>query len=72
MSEKRRKRTKLSRDWNEKHLDRISVTVPRGLKSLIQAHAKKNGQTVNGLISRLLQAELGLSEEQWKEEKRSD
>ncbi len=73
MSEKKPKpRTQWSRRWNEQHLDRISVTVPRGLKSRIQAYAKKHDGSVNGLVARLLRAEMGLSKEEWKEEKRSE
>lgn len=73
MSEKKPKhRTQLSRQWNEQHLDRISVYIPRGLKSRIQAYAAEHKETVNGMIGRLLRRELGLSDEEWTEEKRSE
>lgn len=61
-----------SREWNETHLDRISVYVPKGLKSRIQAHAERIGETVNGMIGRLLRRELGMSEDEWTEGKRSE
>lgn len=67
MSEKKRprqpKQTAWTRKWNESNLDRISVVVPKGLKSRIQAHANENNETVNGMIGRLLRAEMKLSED---------
>lgn len=60
--------TEWSRNWNEKHLDRLFVTVPRGRKAQIRAFADKNGETVNGMIQRLIRAEMGLSDEEWKAE----
>lgn len=72
MSEKKRqpKQTQWSRAWNERNLDRLFITVPKGLKKRIQAHATQHGETVNGMVGRLLQRELGLSDEQWKTEER--
>ena len=64
------KQTGWSRSWNEGHLDRLFVTVPKGLKQRIQAHAKQHGESVNALIGRLLRHELNLSEDEWREEKR--
>ena len=76
MSEKKPPRdprqTQWSRNWNKNNLDRLSVTVPKGIKSLIQAHAEKNKETVNGMIARLLRRELGLSESEWKRKDRKD
>jgi hypothetical protein len=46
--------------------DRIGVTVPRGLKSLVEAHAQSKGESVNGLVNALLRADMGLSEGEWK------
>lgn len=46
--------------------DRIEVKVPKGRKGAIEAHAKERGESVNGMVNRLLQAEMGLSEDEWK------
>lgn len=46
--------------------DRIGVTVPKGLKSRIEAHAKSKGESVNGLVNALLRGDMGLSEGEWK------
>ena len=68
MSEKKqpKPRTQLSRRWNADHLDRISVYVPRGVLPHIRDFAHGNKESVNGLVNRLLQRELGISEEEWK------
>ena len=75
MSEKERQqkpRTSRTREWNEDHLDRIYITVPKGLKSRIEAHARSKDESVNGMIGRLLRAEMGLSEDEWKTGKSED
>lgn len=53
-----KKQTEWSRAYNEKAYDRISVTVPKGQKAMIEAAAKRNGESVNGMINRLLQQEI--------------
>ena len=49
-----------------KAYDRIAVVVPKGRKATVEAFAKSQGETVNGLINNLLQRETGLSSEEWK------
>lgn len=61
-------RTKANRKFNEQAYDRISVTVPKGKKQAIEAHAKGKGESVNGLINALLRADMKLSEDEWKRE----
>lgn len=34
--------------------DRINVTMPKGKKDMIQAHAEANGESVNGFINRAI------------------
>lgn len=34
-----------------KSYDRINLTIPKGKKEVIQAHAEANGQSVNGFIN---------------------
>lgn len=52
--------------YNAKAYDRINVAIPKGRKVDIEAHAKRNGETVNALINRLLRADLGISDDEWK------
>ncbi|MBQ8894373.1 MAG: hypothetical protein IJ043_08200 [Clostridia bacterium] len=40
--------------WNEKAYDRINLTVPKGQKEVIKAHADSKGESVNGFISRAI------------------
>ena len=47
-------------------LDEIKIRVPKGRKADIEEHAKKKGLSVNALMSQMLQAELGMSEDEWK------
>jgi hypothetical protein len=46
--------------YNAKSYDDIRVRVPKGMKEKIQAYADANGETVNGLINRLLENALGV------------
>lgn len=61
-------RTKANRKYNEKAYDRIGVTIPKGRKQAVEAHAESKGQSVNGLINNLLRADMGLTESEWKKE----
>ena len=44
--------------WNDKNYDRINLTIPKGEKERIKTAADKNGESVNGLINRILFAEV--------------
>jgi len=46
--------------------DSFLVRVPKGRKATIEEQAKENGESVNGMINRLLREEAGMSEEAWK------
>ena len=60
-------RTKANRKYNEKAYDRISITIPKGRKQAVEAYAKSKGESVNGMVNRLVRAEMGLSEDEWKQ-----
>lgn len=47
--------------------DRIEIKIPKGQKSTVQAHADSKGESVNGMVSRVILADMGLSE--WPEGK---
>ena len=40
--------------WIAKAYDRINLTVPKGQKETIQAHAAAQGESVNGFIGRAI------------------
>ena len=41
-------------EWIAEKLDRINLTVPKGRKEIIKAHAAAHGESVNGFISRAI------------------
>lgn len=52
------RKAKWQNDYIAKAYDRINLTVPKGQKEAIQEAAQRNGESVNGFIWRLIQAEL--------------
>ena len=40
--------------WITKAYDRINLTIPKGQKDLIQAHAEAQGESTNGFINRAI------------------
>ena len=60
---------------NEKAYYRLAITIPKGQKQAVEAHAQGKGQSVNGLVNALLRDDMGLTEGEWKgggKEKSSD
>lgn len=49
-----------------KTYDRIVTLVPKGQKQAVEAFAKGRGESVNGMFNRLVRAEMGLTEDEWK------
>ena len=45
--------------YNEKAYDRINLTVPKGKKEAIRKYADGHGESVNGYINRLIEADMG-------------
>lgn len=60
-------RSEINNAYAKKAYDNLRVIIPKGRKQAVEAHAKRKGESVNGLINSLLRADLGLTEEQWKE-----
>lgn len=50
---------KAQNKWIAKAYDRINLTVPKGKKEEIQAHAEANGESVNGFINRAISETMG-------------
>jgi hypothetical protein len=55
--------SKASGKYNDKNYEYMRFFVPKGEKVKIKAHAESKGESVNGLINRLLKAEMAESEE---------
>jgi len=49
-----------------RNYDRINLTVPKGQKAAIDAHARSKGLSINALLNELLRTDMGVSEEDWK------
>lgn len=47
--------------------DNLRIIIPKGQKQAVEAHAKRKGESVNGLVNALLRADMGLSEQEWKQ-----
>ena len=45
---------KATNKWIEKAYDRINLTVPKGHKDTIKAHAEAHSESVNGFINRAI------------------
>ena len=41
--------------WNAKAYDRVNLTMLKGQKAVVQAHATARGESVNGFINRAIQ-----------------
>ena len=59
-------RSKANRKYNEKAYDRISLMIPKGQKTPLEQFAREQGQSVNGLITCLIQTAMGLTAEEWR------
>ena len=59
--------TKKKNEWIADKLDRINLTVQKGKKDEIKAHAESMGESVNGFINRAIDETI---ERDWKEGER--
>lgn len=59
--------SKVKDRYNAKAYDELKIRVPKGRKATVEAHAKSKGESVNGLVNALLRADMGISEDEWKQ-----
>lgn len=64
--------TASKRAYNEKAYERLAITIPKGRKQAVEAHAKRKGESVNGLVNALLRGDMGLTEDEWKQGEREE
>ena len=43
-----------NKNWDSKHLDRISLAMPKGSKDALKAHAESTGESMNAFINRAI------------------
>lgn len=58
MEEKKFNKTAYDNEFIKKNYDRINLTVPKGHKELIKAHAEKKGKSVNSYINDLIEKDM--------------
>ena len=58
MEEKKFDKIAYNNQFNANAYDRINLTVPKGKKDEIKAHAESRGESVNAYIWRLIQEEM--------------
>ena len=46
--------TRAKNKWQTKNVDRVNLTMPKGKKEIVQAHAEAIGASVNGFINRAI------------------
>ena len=64
--------SKVKDRYNAKAYDEMKIRVPKGRKADVEAYAKAQGESVNGLVNSLLRVAVGLSEEEWKQSKEEE
>ena len=58
---------KATNKYNAANYDSLRIVIPKGQKQAVEAHASDKGQSVNGLVNALLRADMGLTEDEWKQ-----
>ena len=62
--------TEYKNKFISENYDRIFLTVPKGTKALIEERAKREGLSINGYITSLLEKEMGISRKPNKNDKK--
>lgn len=63
MEEKKFDRIAYNNQFNATAYDRINLTVPKGQRDVIKAHAESLGESVNGYIWRLIKEDMARDKE---------
>ena len=50
--------TRAKNKYNAENYERISLSVPKGEKNMIKAHAESMGESVNGFINRAIENQI--------------
>ena len=50
--------TKAQNKYIAKAYDRVNLTLPKGRKAELQAHAERRGESLNGFIGRAIEEQL--------------
>lgn len=58
--------SKVKDRYNAKAYDEMKIRVPKGRKAEVEAYAKSQEESVNGLVNNFLRNALGVTESEWK------
>lgn len=58
--------TRAKNKYNANNYDSLRIVIPKGQKQAVEAFAREQGESVNGMVNTLIRAKMGLSEEEWK------
>lgn len=47
-------KTQYKNQWQKENVDRVNLTMPKGRKEAVKAHADSKGESVNGFINRAI------------------
>lgn len=47
-------KTEYKNNWQKENVDRVNLTMPKGKKDTIKAHAEAHSESVNGFINRAI------------------
>lgn len=47
-------KTDYKNQWQKENTDRVNLTMPKGRKAIIQAHAEAHSESVNSFINRAI------------------
>ena len=47
-------KTDYKNQWQKENVDRVNLTMPKGKKDIIRAHAKEQGESLNSFINRAI------------------
>ena len=64
--------TRAKNKYNAANYDSLRIVVPKGREIDVEAFAKEQGESVNGLVNGLLRNAMGLTEEDWKKSDSED
>lgn len=48
-------KTEYKNNWQKENVDRVNLTMAKGRKEIIKAHAEARSESVNGFINRAIQ-----------------
>lgn len=51
-------KTEYKNQWQKENVDRVNLTIPKGRKAEIKAHAEAHGKSLNGYINEAINEKM--------------